>query len=84
MDVLFKRIRNRNIPIDLQLYLFDHVILPVALLAKRLRAKFWADCVIPDTSMKFGTVVDHDQLSWIGYRTTLGDAYCACAEHFSD
>ena len=31
MDVLFKRILNLNIPIDLQLYLFDHVILPVAL-----------------------------------------------------
>ena len=26
-----KRIRNLNIPIDLQLYLFDHVILPIAL-----------------------------------------------------
>ena len=30
------------------------------LVAKRLRAKFWPDCAIPDTSMKFGTVVDHD------------------------
>ena len=30
MHVLFKRIRNINVPIDLQLYLFDHVILPVA------------------------------------------------------
>ena len=29
--VLFKRIRNFDIPIDLQLYLFDHVILPIAL-----------------------------------------------------
>ena len=29
-------------------------------LARRLRAKFWPDCAIPDTSMKFGTVVDHD------------------------
>ena len=29
--VLFKRIRNLNIPIDLQLYLFDHVILIVTL-----------------------------------------------------
>ena len=29
-------------------------------LAKRLRAKFWPDCAILDTSMKFGTVVDHD------------------------
>ena len=28
--------------------------------ARRLRAKFWPDCAIPDTSMKFGTVVDHD------------------------
>ena len=28
--------------------------------AKRLRAKFWPDCAIPDTSMKFGTFVDHD------------------------
>ena len=27
----FKRIRNLNIPIDLQLYLFDHVSLPIAL-----------------------------------------------------
>ena len=32
--------------------------------------------------MKFGTVVDHDWLSRIGYRTTLGNAYCACAKHF--
>ena len=31
MHVLFKRIRNLFIPIDLQLYLFDNVILPVAL-----------------------------------------------------
>ena len=31
MHVLFKRIRNLDIPIDLQLYLFDHVILPIAL-----------------------------------------------------
>ena len=31
MHVLFKRIRNLNIPIDIQLYLFDHVILPIAL-----------------------------------------------------
>ena len=27
---------------------------------RRLRAKFWPDCAIPDTSMEFGTVVDHD------------------------
>ena len=31
MHVLFKRIRNHDIPIDMQLYLFDHVILPIAL-----------------------------------------------------
>ena len=31
-----------------------------ASIAKRLRAKFRPDCAIPDTSMKFGTVVDHD------------------------
>ena len=31
MHVLFKRIRNLDIPTDLQLYLFDHVILPIAL-----------------------------------------------------
>ena len=37
MDVLFKRIRNFNIPIDLQLYLFDHVNLPVALYVCRIR-----------------------------------------------
>ena len=29
-------------------------------IARRLRAKFWPDCTFPDTSMKFGTVVDHD------------------------
>ena len=32
----------------------------VMIIAKRLRAKFWPDCAIPDTSMKLGTVVDHD------------------------
>ena len=31
MQVFFKRIRNLDIPIDLQLYLFHHVILPIAL-----------------------------------------------------
>ena len=31
MHVPFKRIRNLDIPIDLQLYLYDHVILPNAL-----------------------------------------------------
>ena len=31
MHVLFKRIHNLDIPIDLQLYLFDHVILPITL-----------------------------------------------------
>ena len=31
MHVLYQRIRNLNIPIDLQLYLFDHVILQVEL-----------------------------------------------------
>ena len=50
--------------------------------ARGLRAKFWPDCAILDTSMKFGTVVDHDLLSRIGYRTILGNAYCACAKHF--
>ena len=30
------------------------------LIARRLRAKIWHDCAIPDTSMKVGTVVDHD------------------------
>ena len=29
-------------------------------LARRVRANFWPDCAIPDTSMKFGIVVDHD------------------------
>ena len=32
----------------------------ISILARRLRAKFWPDCAIPDTSMKFGTVVDHE------------------------
>ena len=31
IHVLFKTIRNLNIPIDMQLHLFDHVILPIAL-----------------------------------------------------
>ena len=31
MHVFLKRIRNLDIPIDLHLYLFDHVILPIAL-----------------------------------------------------
>ena len=31
MHVLFKQIRNLDIPIDLQFYLFDHVSLPIAL-----------------------------------------------------
>ncbi|MCG8113215.1 MAG: reverse transcriptase domain-containing protein [Candidatus Thiodiazotropha taylori] len=31
MHVLYKRIRNLNIPLDLQLHLFDHTILPIAL-----------------------------------------------------
>ena len=31
MHVLFKQIRNLDIPIDLHLYLFDHVILPIVL-----------------------------------------------------
>ena len=34
-----------------------HIVLKIA---RQLRAKFWPDCAIPDTSMKFGTVVDHD------------------------
>ena len=33
---------------------------PVRVLARQLRAKFRPDCAIPDTSKKFGTVVDHD------------------------
>ena len=32
--------------------------------------------------MKFGTDVNHDSLSRIGYRTILGNTYCACAKHF--
>ena len=63
---------------------FSVLFYKFGVIAGRLRAKFWPDCAIPDTRMKFGTFVDHDQLSWIGYRTTLGDAYCACAEQFSD
>ena len=34
--------------------------IPLSVLARRLRAKFWPDCAIPDTSMKFDTVVDHN------------------------
>ncbi|MCU7801540.1 MAG: hypothetical protein KZQ70_15755, partial [gamma proteobacterium symbiont of Lucinoma myriamae] len=31
MHLLFKRIRNLHLPIDLQLHLFDHTIIPIAL-----------------------------------------------------
>ena len=31
MHLLYKRIRNLNLPLDLQLHLFDHTILPIAL-----------------------------------------------------
>ena len=31
MHFLYKRIRNPNLPIDLQLQLFEHTILPIAL-----------------------------------------------------
>ena len=41
-------------------HLKESFIFSIFLLARRLRAKFWPDCAIPDTSMKFGTVVDHD------------------------
>ena len=37
MHVVFKQIRNINIPIDLQVYLFDHVILPIALFGCGIR-----------------------------------------------
>ena len=30
------------------------------IIARWLKAKFKPDCAIPDTGMKFGTVVDHD------------------------
>ena len=40
MYVLFKRIRNLDIPIKLQLYLFDQVILPVALSRPPISASF--------------------------------------------
>ena len=53
-----------------------------ALLAERLRAIFSMDCAIPDTSMVFGIVVDHDRLSIFRYRTTLTNVHCACAVHF--
>ena len=36
MHVLFKRIRNLDIPIDWQLYLFDQIILPIALYGCKL------------------------------------------------
>ena len=48
-------VQGKEVPID-QIYSFQFLLL----LARRLRAKFWPDCAIPDTSMKFGTVVDHD------------------------
>ena len=51
-------------------------------IAERLRAIFSMDCAIPDTSMVFGTVVDHDRLSIFRYRTTLTNVHCACAVHF--
>ena len=36
------------------------VFCDISKVARRLRAKFWPDCAIPDTRMKFNTVVDHD------------------------
>ena len=38
---------------------FNDLVILKDMLARRLRAKIWPDCAIPDTSMKFGTVVDH-------------------------
>ena len=31
MHILYKRIRNLNLPVDLQLQLFEHTILPITL-----------------------------------------------------
>ena len=31
MHLLYKRVRNLNLPLDLQLHLLDHTILPIAL-----------------------------------------------------
>ena len=67
---------------NFQLYRDVLIWVELVQIARRLRAKFWPDRAIPDTSMKFGTVVGHARLSRIGYRTTLGNAYCACAKHF--
>ena len=52
-----------------------------SLIVERLRAKFWLDCAIPDTSMKFGTLIEHNRLIILRYRTTLRNARCACAMH---
>ena len=44
-------------PAKRNLIIFDDLMTKIA---RRLRAKFWPDCAILDTNMKFGTVVDHD------------------------
>ena len=38
----------------------QNIIQHKSFIARQPRAKFWPDCAIPDTSMKFGTIVDHD------------------------
>ena len=65
-------------------FFFNHLrfIFKALLVAERLRAIFSMDCAIPDTSMVFGTVVDHDRLSIFRYRTTLTNVHCVYTVHF--
>ena len=48
---LFDQLLIKVLPSQMNFYVLQ--------LARRLSAKFWPDCAIPDTSIKFGTVVDH-------------------------
>ena len=42
------------------IFKFASIQVSDTLIARRLRSKFWPDCAITGTSMKFGTVADHD------------------------
>ena len=56
VDFVFKTLNNLNVN---TIYLFRQNMFWITVF-RRLRAKFWPDCAILDTSMTFCTVVDHD------------------------
>ena len=51
---------SAHVVLTINLFLHEYSFKVPPTIAGRLRAKCWPDCAIPDTSMKFGTVVDHD------------------------